>query len=58
MAGQIRLEVAMRVFAARFNTDSKVHVEKAAGKEWAGSDAFIEKIERRATKARKEGIEE
>jgi hypothetical protein len=42
----IRLEVALRVFAARFNTGGRVDVEVAAEIAWEASKAFVQEMDR------------
>lgn len=52
---EIRLEVAMRVFAARFNTDGRIKADKAAEIAWEAADLFIDEMdERRVAKGPKQ----
>jgi hypothetical protein len=43
-AEEIRLEVAMRVFAARFNTDGRIKADKAAEIAWEAADLFCKEM--------------
>jgi hypothetical protein len=49
-AEEIRLEVAMRVFAARFNTDGRIKADQAAEIAWEAAEVFIREMEKRMEK--------
>jgi hypothetical protein len=44
---RMKAEVAMRVYAARFNTDGKVMVKEAAFIAWEAAEEFVMEMERR-----------
>ena len=43
---EMKFEVAMRVFAARFNTREKVKADKAAHLAWDAAEVFVEELKK------------